>query len=239
VTRVHTVGVFYREGRLFVTGERTTGAPGSTSELLTPTPYRSATFPREWIRPHPFRSSERTQMCVTGVADRRPEMPHEREPRQRRAHDQYSFKAGRRNVDQDYYACDTRCDGLERCTFLRRFQLTGMTTSKYVQRMRMSKSCDLLQFSHRYVGPDPGRVPKALRSFLIRWRLDRQRSQSRTWSSSRRFTATRQARIVPTQFCFHGSVPLVERGTGDAGRNLRLPCDSNAPWPQGKPVNWV
>jgi HTH-type transcriptional regulator/antitoxin HigA len=25
---------------------------GSTSDLLTPTPYRSATFPREWIRPH-------------------------------------------------------------------------------------------------------------------------------------------------------------------------------------------
>nr|ABA56072.1 hypothetical protein [Sinorhizobium meliloti] len=44
----------------------------------------------------PFQVLRRTQMCVTGVADRRPERPYEREPRHQRAHDRYSFKAGQR-----------------------------------------------------------------------------------------------------------------------------------------------
>ncbi|WP_425487068.1 GlxA family transcriptional regulator [Microvirga makkahensis] len=38
--------------------------------------------------------------------------------------------------------------GLERRTFLRRFRkATGMTTSEYGQRLRVSKACELLQFS--------------------------------------------------------------------------------------------
>lgn len=42
--------------------------------------------------------------------------------------------------------------GLERRTFLRRFRkATGMTTSEYVQRFRVSKACELLQFSHQSV----------------------------------------------------------------------------------------
>jgi len=38
--------------------------------------------------------------------------------------------------------------GLERRTFLRRFRkATGMTTSEYGQRLRVSRACELLQFS--------------------------------------------------------------------------------------------
>lgn len=38
--------------------------------------------------------------------------------------------------------------GLERRTFLRRFRkATGMTTSEYAQRLRVSKACEMLQFS--------------------------------------------------------------------------------------------
>lgn len=42
--------------------------------------------------------------------------------------------------------------GLERRTFLRRFRkATGMTTSEYGQRLRVSKACELLQFSGQSV----------------------------------------------------------------------------------------
>lgn len=42
--------------------------------------------------------------------------------------------------------------GLERRTFLRRFRkATGMTTSEYAQRLRVSKACELLQFSSQSI----------------------------------------------------------------------------------------
>lgn len=79
--------------------------------------------------------------------------------------------------------------GLERRTFLRRFRrATGMTTSEYAQRLRVSKACELLQFGqlnvdeiawksgyqdpaafrkifHRYVGLTPGEYRRRFGAF--------------------------------------------------------------------------
>lgn len=65
--------------------------------------------------------------------------------------------------------------GLERRTFLRRFRkATGMTTSEYGQRLRVSKACELLQFSALTVEQvawetgygDPGAFRKIFARFI-------------------------------------------------------------------------
>ncbi|SCW89323.1 Transcriptional regulator GlxA family, contains an amidase domain and an AraC-type DNA-binding HTH domain [Sphingobium faniae] len=65
--------------------------------------------------------------------------------------------------------------GLERRTFLRRFRkATGMTTSEYGQRLRVSKACGLLQFSSQSVDRiawatgygDPGAFRKIFARFV-------------------------------------------------------------------------
>ena len=65
--------------------------------------------------------------------------------------------------------------GLERRTFLRRFRrATGMTTSEYGQRLRVSKACELLQFSALAVDQiawqtgyaDPGAFRKIFARFI-------------------------------------------------------------------------
>lgn len=65
--------------------------------------------------------------------------------------------------------------GLERRTFLRRFRkATGMTTSEYGQRLRVSKACELLQFSSLTVEQiawdtgygDPGAFRKIFARFI-------------------------------------------------------------------------
>ena len=65
--------------------------------------------------------------------------------------------------------------GLERRTFLRRFRkATGMTTSEYGQRLRVSKACELLQFSSLAVEQiawetgygDPGAFRKIFARFI-------------------------------------------------------------------------
>lgn len=65
--------------------------------------------------------------------------------------------------------------GLERRTFLRRFRkATGMTTSEYGQRLRVSKACELLQFSGYSVDQiawetgygDPGSFRKIFSRFV-------------------------------------------------------------------------
>ncbi len=145
MTRVHTAGVFYREGRYAVVGERPTGALGSTSELLTPTPYRSATFPREWIRPHPFRFSGgrrcASQASRIDVRKGRMNASHATSVLTIDIHSKRGKERGSRLLRLQH---SLRRFG---AAHLRRFQLTGMTTSKDVQRMRVSKSCYLLQFS--------------------------------------------------------------------------------------------
>lgn len=65
--------------------------------------------------------------------------------------------------------------GLERRTFLRRFRkATGMTTSEYGQRLRVSKACELLQFGSLTVEQiawetgygDPGAFRKIFARFI-------------------------------------------------------------------------
>lgn len=65
--------------------------------------------------------------------------------------------------------------GLERRTFLRRFRkATGMTSSEYGQRLRVSKACELLQFSRKTVEQiawetgytDPGAFRKIFARFV-------------------------------------------------------------------------